>query len=529
MFWAVILFLSLYFLLLFCLTYPNKKNINVRFSIAILWSITYGLWFLHNPMYRGPVSIIKSVNRNSINGNTVRNWGDTDYCKPKNILIVNSVEEIKKNINNKNIRIVGGGHSWSPLICSNETVIKLNYCQMTYSKNILSADAGCTIEDVNYYLYQYNRTLYGFGGIQYQTLGGSMMTSLHGAQFNAFVDHIVKIQAILANSSIIEVTNDLKFWKSSMGMLGIVLKMDINTYPLIHVKKENQLIKLSDALEFLNDKSLEGLTIDAVLSSNEAYAEVSTYKKINHEKKMYKNSSDVSYTFAFFYDNIALPTMLLASSVVKSVDVTTINFKKINDVYSLLDAWKIHPGQGYISAEYSVPLLYCPNAIKQIQNIAKPYIVALYIRKLYASNHILAFSKIDSCIIDTSFLDYQYLDVENKINKYHLEVEKIIFKYNGSVHWGKYFISDSSFIIIPDEFKEYRKKIDPTDKFLNNFTRDLIYQEKKKRYKRFAISERGLIWRVSWWITISFFLINFCYKSKNKTYKYMEIDTTDDS
>jgi len=522
-----LLFLVLYLSILFCLVYPNKnRNMRILILIGTFWTITYGLWFLNNPVYRGSIRIIKSIDRESIDGNTVRNWGDTDYCKPKNILIANNVSDIEKNMNTKNIRLVGGGHSCSPLICSSETVIKLNYCHMTLSTNILSVDAGCTLEHVNDYLYHRNRTLYGFGGIQYQTIGGSIMTSLHGAQFHAFVDHIVKIKAILANSSIVEITNDLHFWKSSMGMLGIVLEVDIKTYPLIHVKKQTQLLKLSNALNFLNDTSLEGLTIETVLTNNDAYAEVSTYKKVTHEKMPYSTSSDISHTFAFFNDNIVLPAMMIASSMIENIDVTRINFKETNEIHSLLDAWKIHPGHGYIAAEYSVPLPHCPTVITEIQKMSKHYVVALYIRKLYASNHSLAFAKVDSCIIDTSFWDYQYLDVEKRLKAYHLDVEQTIFQHNGSVHWGKYFISDSSHINIPDEFKRYREKIDPTDKFLNNFTRDLIYKTNKKRYKTFAITERGMIWRVFWWVTLCSWFVILCCTTKNKKHKYKKVKNT---
>ena len=83
-----------------------------------------------------------------------------------------------------------------------------------------------------------------------------------------------------------------------------------------------------------------------------------------------------------------------------------------------------------------------------------------------------------------------------------MSVEQLIKEYNGSTHWGKYYSSNTKNIEIPQSFKDYRANIDPSIKFMNSYTTELITGiQNDKRYDKPAISKKGILWRSLWWIT----------------------------
>ncbi len=501
----MILLFLLYIFVFLCLSSVSlyrKRWLGVCL-IFILWTICYCIWYLYSPIFGGNPIIIKSKDRNIINDDVVRNWADTTYCTPNNIIRAKNVDDVVNILDNTNIRIVGSGHSWSPLICTNDTVVSLDFCSKPMLKNnVITIDAGCSIEEANEFLFDHGRVLYGFGGIQYQTIVGSIMTALHGSQYIDFGSHVVKMGAILANKTIITITDDLKYWRHSMGMLGVVISVDLKTYPIISLNKMCTLTDMEESISALKQNYF-GVTVDSVWGLNQDSVELCIYSDPIEEKIPF--SSDSSYELSFLYDNVILPTIVLLSNHVRVLDITLLRGEGENKRLSILDAWKLHiPGYGFISAEYSVPLDKCLEVVKKMKLIAYPNLVAIYIRRLNASDDLLSIAKVDSCLIDTSWVDFQYSDVYNLLKDYHTKVENLINKYNGNMHWGKFYASDTKKINIDGKFKQYREKIDPKNKFMNSYTTELIYgNQNPNRYTKFAIDERGTFWRIVWWTTFS--------------------------
>ncbi len=491
-----------------CLTSVSicRRNWIGVYLIVLCWSICYISWYVASPTYRGPISVLKSVDRLPIQGDTVRNWGDTKACKPTHIIKAKNVNDIVHVMDHERIRVAGGGHSWSPLICSNDTVVTLDFCSVpSLVDNIVTVDAGCKIQDVNTYLQQYNRTLHGFGGIQYQTIGGSIMTSLHGSQYVGFSNNIINMSAVVANKTLVSIKDDdLKYWKSSMGMLGIVYSVSLHTFPIVSLNKTCQMTDYTNAIGALNHSHF-GATLESFWGMYQDSVQLCTYNDPVEEHITYETGG--SNVFAFMYDNIVLPCTLLLSNALRVLDLTKIIHTNSTTRLSILDAWKIESGYGFVSAEYSVPLDNCLQVVQKIQDVTYPHIVAVYIRRLDASSAVLAFAKVNSCVIDISFADYQLIHIYEEMKEYHSTVEQIISEHSGSMHWGKYYASNTSKIEIDASFKDYRLNIDPSNKFMNSYTTELITGiQNNKRYGRYdepAINLTGVFWRSLWWTTFA--------------------------
>ena len=92
-----------------------------------------------------------------------------------------------------------------------------------------------------------------------QTMGGAVMTSLHGAQFHMFTDDVVAMRVVLANGTVLRMEgDDVHWWTSSMGMLGVVVRLSLHTSPLLYVDCRAAWTTLDDAIAGMRDDEAVG-------------------------------------------------------------------------------------------------------------------------------------------------------------------------------------------------------------------------------------------------------------------------------
>lgn len=467
-------------------------------SLLVTWTTCYLCWFLYSPLYEGPPLIMKSADRDVELHGVVRNWGDTVSCTPQVVRVSTRedvVAAIRTSVSGTGVRVAGGTHSWSGLICTNETLITLEGCDMDLQGDTLVASAGCRVNEVQRFLGERDRVLHGFGSIMKQTLGGCIMTSLHGAQFDMFTDHLTALEAVLADGTTARVEgDDLKWWTSSMGMLGVVTKVELNTFAYTSVRRASTFETFDDAIAQLENASLHGLAITGVLESDTFYVEAFSDPQPANFTKLYEHSK----WLIFGYDNIVQPLFVLFGWVLRELDITRLQFSEHDERLELTHAWSHIVGYSSGSgSEYSVPLRHCKAALQEMR--AMNAYSHVYIRKVRGSDAPLAFAKEDSCTIDPYlFYTYNYgVDYEAFMER----LEYIVTKYEGRTHWGKKWHLEYG-DAVPDAFKAYRAALDPTGVFMNNFTRALLNGERFV-YKPLAFAYRGAVWVTCVWVTVA--------------------------
>lgn len=465
-------------------------------TTVFLWTTCYTVWYLYSPVYGGTPRILKSTDRGFDSEGVVRNWGDTVVCHPKVVHAFNSTD-VERALDNTFVRMVGSSHSWSGLICSNDTVLSLNYCHIDLNEDIIHASAGCKISKVQEYLGKRGRMMYGFGTIMGQTLGGASMTSLHGIQFEMFASHITEMTAILANKTTKTITGEeLRYWRSSMGLLGIVTDMKIQTFPLGSIRRRTFIEDFDKAMEYLH-LPLEGL---AITSSKDTFS-VETFTDI--QPATYQGLPQHNSWYVFGYDNIIQPTLMLLGGfnlfegVLNSIDIIKLTTSEEDVRINMLKAWARIPGFSSGSgSEYTVPIEHCKAALQKIRDLNR--LSYIYIRKINASTDILTFAPKQSCSIEP-YLMY-VSGYEQTYQQYMTNIEQIVLSYGGKTHWGKrYHMPYSN--MIPGEFKLYRAQLDPHGKFMNDFTHKM-FNGAAFKYKPLVFGARGAIWMFLFWITI---------------------------
>ena len=461
--------------------------------IAALWIVLYASWYIYSPVHRGPISILKSSERAE---ESYRNWADTEVCAPDVIHVQNLSHLVHTVQSHDKIRVAGGGHSWAPFVCS-ETVLRLAYCDMSMNGTDLWADAGCKIEQVQTYLSARGRQLHGYGSIQEQTLAGGLMTSLHGAQFQSFASQMVTGSAVLANGSVVDANP--YYWTYSMGLLGVLHRVRLKTYPLQSVLVEERFIDLDDVDAVLHNTSIMAFTVKTMWGTSKDVYHLRAFSQPEPTNVEFRTPE---YAWdAFLHDNIILPALLLGSHYLRWIPVISMYYGEQTKRMPLLEAWYRYPEYGFRSSEYSVPLASCTQVARLMRVIARPYAVTMEVRKLEADGACLSWAREDVCLLDTSFTDASLLAFDAHVETYHRLVEYWVSAYGGRPHWGKWYASPLGNVSTPckDEFLRLREELDPGDKFVNDYTREWISGVPAERRRRAsAIQERAWVWRLAY-------------------------------
>lgn len=468
--------------------------------VMVLLLLPTLLWYLYSPVHRGAPSIMKSIDRSSIHQDVVRNWADTVKCSPDIVAKPRDIPTLLNLVQSATfVRVVGGGHSWSPLVCSEDTVISFEHWCGTpqwHADDTVTFDAGCPIETAQQHLLERQRQLHGYGAIQHQTLAGGFMTALHGAQFQNFASNVVELEAMLANGTLVTVRQHMDEWRGSMGLLGIVLSMRLRTFPSKSVLVTERSVTLEEAMDSLFDNSLEAMDIKTIWGVTEDVYNLRTFSEVKNESITLVHDMKME---AFIHDNLLMPVLLLGSRLVRHLPIAQLSYPTLyRHRESIMDAWYTYPEFGFKNAAYSVPLALCADTIRKIRHVAQPYLVTMGVRKLLYAPGLLTWVTQPSCIVDLSFVDAQLGNFDSKMRQFHRRVELIVESVNGAAHWGKFYASNYSKLNIPGlvKFRNRRQEYDPTGKFLNPLTAEIMLgQPMIPRYTKSAIEMRANTWR----------------------------------
>ena len=512
--------LSLFLYIIYVLARRNNYKNNRRVFVLLLFAnIPFFQYNIFNPLYDGPAFTHLSDNRSPIQGNVVRNWGDTIECIPKKIIKPSSVSEIQEIVtNNSKIRVVGGGHSFSPLVCTEYTLISMEKMNKILQRtdNTVTCEAGSSLKHLITRLLEYDKIIHGFGSIQDQTLAGAFSTSHHGLTFNSFAEDVISISAVLSNGTFFE-TSDLYYWRSHLGLLGIITSMTINTYPNTQVTIEKSKLSLVKALELLPNADAGIIETNYNQRQDGLLKYITINGNANDEKYPVQTDNFISA----LWDGIVMPTIVLIPDLSEFplLDVTN----EENTSKPMVEAWSKFPEYGMMYSAFAIPIENCSKFITAIDS-EEHKISTLLIRYLRGQQNTtcLTFASSDSCIVDVYDLQSQ-----NTLETFHTNIENLVNAYGGTSHWGKYYVGGMKkqieHISCYNSFKEYRKMMDPGQKFVNDFTQEMLDLLPRKRYKKNGYNFKRIWFVVATVVSGIIVTIVILGRSENNRYAYRQV------
>ena len=146
------------------------------------------------------------------------------------------------------IRVVGAGHSFSPLVPTDGLMLDLGELRgitgVDAKRRRVRALAGTQIRDFGDALWECGLSLSNQGDIDHQTIAGAIATATHGSgiELGSFSSTVRWVRLIDGRGDVIEVGEDrlreLLAAATSLGVLGVILEVELEVSPAYDLQEE---------------------------------------------------------------------------------------------------------------------------------------------------------------------------------------------------------------------------------------------------------------------------------------------------
>lgn len=390
------------------------------------------------------------------------------------------------------LRAVGGGHSWSMTSLTPGTFIdmrKMNsVVRFNASSGTVTVQAGMRVQQAVQFLLSRGLCLYGVGSIREQAIGGVISHGVHGPHPDGFNRHVVGLRVLLANGTLrdVQAEEDLRMWRSSMGMLGVIVEATLQAFPLMRLRFESVPIQ---GFHFFDEPNLRGimrsLTFTGFIYTTACSPNVG-HARVGHPVaegggggELNNQSSYLSRLNLHFNDHMH-PAMQYIFWPLGAAVSCLEQLLAYHDSSIMLSgpAEDILPNDGLIPRyfeiidyEYMLPLRAARTFAQEL--LAGRFglvLIPICVRLVRAEPSCLTMAAEDSCAFGVELMrgDADRLDVA--------AIERRVGELGGMAHFGKVTVSSFRHYAYPclPKFRAYRQALDPENAFLTPTSMDIL-------------------------------------------------------
>src|SRR5947209_3072604 len=201
------------------------------------------------------------------------NWSGSVQCKPRQIAKPANIDALVRiikacNSDNRHVRVVGSGHSFTPLVQTNDVLMSLKYIQgieeIDTKRSTVTVLAGTQLNTLGEALYARGLAQENLGGIDVQSVAGAISTGTHGTgvRFGTLSTQVDGLTLVTATGELLECSPErnpdiFKAALVSLGTLGVIAKVKLRVVPAkrLHFKSHRE--GLSDCLTNLQQYNQE--------------------------------------------------------------------------------------------------------------------------------------------------------------------------------------------------------------------------------------------------------------------------------
>jgi L-gulonolactone oxidase len=439
------------------------------------------------------------------------NWAGNQSCIAENYFEPETEAQIIEVVHfagrqRKKIRVIGSGHSFSPIAISNEILVSLkNYRKLiSVGKDSISCQGGMYLYELYSILKENKLSLPNFGVINKQTVAGALATGTHGSglkhrSISAEIEHL---RIVTASGEVLEINRDtvwrigdkeLNLWDAasiSLGMLGIVTAVTFRCEPLFYLRSEESVIDFDEFIEYMDDYARryeyfkawwfphtnKVYLFKAERINEERYNEKNKLEKFSNEQKMRDHEIDALTTPLFIQSNYD-------PSLIPGINKYCLDYfftprTRIGNSFEILVHDETVP---MVVSEYGLPIINNGHkkALKEFRDALEHSE-----QKIHFPVDLRYTSAETSWLSPSYNRDTFYIGMcvrEYRDKKVHPSMQlffDVMRKYNACPNWGK--LSDLSKTALEklypemNNFRELRNSIDPNGVFLNEFIKNVF-------------------------------------------------------
>lgn len=178
------------------------------------------------------------------------NWSGNESAPSARVLQPQNEDELRQALLTavQPIRVVGSGHSFTPIVSTSGTIINLDQMGGVVSTNpaanAATLRAGGRLKDLSVELDSINLAFRNLGDINVQSFAGAAATATHGTgqSLGCLASEITAVRLMLANGNIVEGTLEdnpdlVKAAQVSLGALGVMLEATVRVCPAFNLHR----------------------------------------------------------------------------------------------------------------------------------------------------------------------------------------------------------------------------------------------------------------------------------------------------
>jgi FAD-linked oxidoreductase len=427
-----------------------------------------------------------------------RNWGGTVSVRPNQLHQPTSIAALQDIVRsargNQRIRMAGSGHSFTPIVPSNDIMLLPHDFANSESvstvgstvgidtqRMVARVPAGMVLHHLNEYLAASGVALANMGDITAQTVAGSISTSTHGTglRFTGLAGQVQGFGLVTADGEHLdcnatENAEVFQLGRVGLGCLGILTYVDMSIVPAFQLRAVEQARRLSDVLDNFDTIVAEADHFEfywiphtkwALTKHNTRTQEPPAPRSAWNKwwgKTVMENYAFGAVCMAGRLVPAAIPRLATALPSQGRQEFTEAS----HEVFATRRLVKFH------EMEYSIPREHLVSALRQIVEMVER-------EKLRISFPVeVRVTGCDDVPLSTSYgRESAYIAVHMykgmEYERYFRMVEAILAPMQSRPHWGKiHFQSAKTLEPSYDRFGEFlalRERLDPERRFVNEY------------------------------------------------------------
>jgi FAD-linked oxidoreductase len=423
-----------------------------------------------------------------------RNWSGNQSCNPEQRFGPKSIDELvawlrqkhKTNAQGNQIRAVGAGHSFSPLVPTNDALVSTNYLRgvsktpgAEHQADILS---GTTLSEIGPRLAALGQALSNMPDIDRQTIAGAISTATHGTGrdlkcLSAYVDELDLVTASgeLLTCNRTQESDIFHAARVGLGSIGIITRVRMQNEAPFRLKRlanwhsyeEGMAIALDQSKAHRNYEFYVIPFTGMILS--DALDETQDQPSVKDEINSNDGLMDLKAARDYLGWSNKFRELVLSSYM-----------KTLNSESNVDHSYQIYATERNVrfnEMEYHLPVEFGLQALDEIKLLIERKFPEVFFPIE------CRFVKADDCWLSPF---YQRDSISIAVHRYFEEdytslfdaIEPIFQKYQGRPHWGKIntFTAQQFAEAYPmfANFKQVRTSLDPQNQFLNPYLKGIL-------------------------------------------------------
>lgn len=424
-----------------------------------------------------------------------RNWSRAVSASPKQFTRPRTDAELEDIVTEATdrgdtIRVAGSGHSFSPVVPSDDTLISLErytgITDLNTDAEQVRVRAGTTLADLNQTLAEHDLAMSNLGDIDRQTVAGALTTGTHGTglDYGVLAEQIASIQLLTPEGEFVEFEpgdDEFPAAQVSLGALGIITEVTLDVEPAYDLCLRRHSVPIEDVLENPDQFHGEHRNWEFFWFPHTDQALVKTFDMVPREANGARKSNDG--VVGEFLDTMGARAENSAWEAVCQLGMrfprtaaagSRITARTLSDKTEIGPSHEVYANPRNVrfkESEYGLPVDDLPDAVRQIRAYIESESVSVQfpIECRFVGGDDPYLSPAHGR--DTGFIAV-HTYYQKSLSSYFDACEAIFDQYDGRPHWGKQHSKTAQELadLYPhwEDFQTVRREYDPDGIFLND-------------------------------------------------------------